>query len=112
MMAGEAGSNATRAPAREYHLNDPIPMQYAAWIGNAVQGDLSISLRTNQPVVDLIAEETAGDIKLMSMSFALLIGIPLGVLAAVKEITFLDYPDERPGAVGTLGAELPGSASC
>ena len=94
VMAGEERDPALLELLREkYHLNDPIPMQYAAWIGNAVQGDLGISLRTNQPVVDLIAEKLPVTLQLalMSMSFALLIGIPLGVLAAVKKNTFLDY---------------------
>lgn len=94
VMAGEERDPALLELLREkYHLNDPIPMQYAAWIGNAVRGDLGISLRTNQPVVDLIAEKLPVTLQLalMSMSFALLIGIPLGVLAAVKKNTFLDY---------------------
>lgn len=94
VMAGEERDPALLELLREkYHLNDPIPMQYVAWIGNAVQGDLGISLRTNQPVVDLIAEKLPVTLQLalMSMSFALLIGIPLGVLAAVKKNTFLDY---------------------
>jgi len=94
VMAGEERDPALLELLREkYHLNDPIPMQYVAWIGNAVRGDLGISLRTNQPVVDLIAEKLPVTLQLalMSMTFALVIGIPLGVLAAVKKNTFLDY---------------------
>lgn len=94
VMAGEERDPALLELLREkYHLNDPIPVQYAAWVGNAVRGDLGMSLRTNQPVVELIAEKLPVTLQLalMSMSFALVIGIPLGVLAAVKKNTFVDY---------------------
>lgn len=94
VMAGEERDPALLELLRaKYHLNDPIPVQYATWIGNAVRGDLGISLRTNQPVVDLIAEKLPVTLQLalMSMSFALVIGIPLGILAAVKKNTFVDY---------------------
>lgn len=94
VMAGEERDPALLELLREkYHLNDPIPIQYVAWVGSAVRGDLGISLRTNQPVVDLIAEKLPVTLQLalMSMTFALLIGIPLGILAAVKKNTFIDY---------------------
>ncbi|MCE1235916.1 MAG: ABC transporter permease [Hyphomicrobiales bacterium] len=94
VMAGEERDPALLELLRaKYHLNDPIPVQYVAWIGNALRGDLGISLRTNQPVVDLIAEKLPVTLQLalMSMTFALVIGIPLGVLAAVKKNTFIDY---------------------
>lgn len=94
VMAGEERDPALLELLREkYHLNDPIPLQYVAWAGNAVRGDLGVSLRTNQPVVDLIAEKLPVTLQLalMSMTFALLIGIPLGIVAAVKKNTFIDY---------------------
>ncbi|NLH82122.1 MAG: ABC transporter permease [Phyllobacteriaceae bacterium] len=94
VMAGEERDPALLELLRaKYHLNDPIPVQYATWICNAVRGDLGISLRTNQPVVDLIAEKLPVTLQLalMSMTFALVIGIPLGILAAVKKNTILDY---------------------
>ena len=94
VMAGEERDPVLLELLREkYHLNDPIPVQYMAWVGNALRGDLGISLRTNQPVVALIAEKLPVTLQLalMSMSFALFIGIPLGILAAVKKNTFVDY---------------------
>ena len=77
----------------KYHLNDPFIVQYAYWLGNAVQGDLGISLRTNQPVLELIGQKLPVTIQLaaMAMVIALLIGIPMGILSAVRRGTPLDY---------------------
>lgn len=68
-------------------------MQYLTWLGNALTGDLGISLRTNQPVIELIAQKLPVTIQLafMSMIFAFLIGVPMGILAAVKKNTIIDY---------------------
>ncbi len=93
-MAGEERDPETLAYLREkYRLNDPIPIQYFTWIGNAMIGDLGISLRTNQPVLELILQKLPVTIQLacMAMVFALAIGIPAGILSAVKKGTATDY---------------------
>ncbi|WP_299987806.1 ABC transporter permease [uncultured Ruegeria sp.] len=93
-MAGEERDPEVLEFLREkYRLNDPIPVQYLTWVGNALQGDLGISLRTNQPVTELIAEKLPVTIQLavMAIVFALVIGIPAGILSAVKKGTITDY---------------------
>ncbi|MFD1745117.1 ABC transporter permease [Rhizobium helianthi] len=93
-MAGEERDPVVLEQLREkYHLNDPIPVQYLRWIGGVMQGDLGVSLRTNQPVLELIAQKLPVTIQLavMSMIFAMLIGVPMGILAAVKKNSALDY---------------------
>jgi ABC-type microcin C transport system permease subunit YejB len=87
-MAGEERDPQVLEFLREkYRLNDPIPVQYFTWIGNALTGDLGISLRTNQPVLELIGEKLPVTIQLatMAMIFALLIGVPAGIFSAVKK---------------------------
>ncbi|WP_430511933.1 ABC transporter permease [Pannonibacter phragmitetus] len=94
VMAGEERDPAVLEMLREkYRLNDPLPVQYLTWLGNAVTGDLGISLRTNQPVTELIAQKLPVTIQLavMSMIFAFLIGVPAGILAAVRKNTVIDY---------------------
>jgi len=94
VLAGEERDPEVLAALREkYRMNDPIPVQYLAWAGNALQGDLGISLRTNQPVTELMAQKLPVTIQLavMSMIFAVLIGIPAGILSAVKKATAIDY---------------------
>ena len=93
-MAGEERDAEVLEYLREkYRLNDPIPVQYVTWVGNALRGDLGISLRTNQPVTELIAEKLPVTIQLavMAILFALVIGIPAGILSAVKKGTVIDY---------------------
>ncbi|WP_150121368.1 ABC transporter permease, partial [Sulfitobacter sp. HI0023] len=88
VMAGEERDPEVIAALREkYRFNDPVPMQYLAWAGNALQGDLGISLRTQQPVLELIGEKLPVTIQLavMALIIAILIGIPAGVLSAYKK---------------------------
>ncbi|WP_313603303.1 ABC transporter permease [Rhizobium sp.] len=93
-MAGEERDPATIEFLREkYRLNDPMPIQYLNWLGGVVTGDFGISLRTNQPVLELIGQKLPVTIQLavMAMFFAMIIGIPIGILAAVKKNTWIDY---------------------
>ena len=93
-MAGEERDPVVIEYLREkYRLNDPIPVQYVTWVRGVVTGDLGISLRTNQPVLTLIGEKLPVTIQLavMAIIFALVIGIPAGILSAVKKGTATDY---------------------
>ncbi len=93
-MAGEERDPAVIEFLRDkYRLNDPVVVQYFYWLGGVLVGDFGISLRTNQPVLELILQKLPVTIQLavMAMFFAMLIGIPIGILAAVKKNTFIDY---------------------
>jgi peptide/nickel transport system permease protein len=94
VMAGEERDPAVIEALREkYRMNDPIPVQYFAWAGAVLQGDLGISLRTQQPVLELIGEKLPVTIQLavMALIIAILIGIPAGVLSAYKKGTWIDW---------------------
>lgn len=93
-MAGEERDPAVMELLREkYRMNDPVVYQYFYWLGDVAQGDFGVSLRTNQPVLELIGEKLPVTLQLavMAMFFALIIGVPVGILAAVKQNTTLDY---------------------
>ncbi len=93
-MAGEERDPQVLAFLREkYRLDDPIPVQYFAWIGSALTGNLGISLRTDIPVLDLIMSKLPVTLELaiMAMIVALTIGIPAGIISAVKKGTAIDY---------------------
>ena len=67
-MAGEERDPQVIEYLREkYRLNDPVPYQYVSWLGSVLQGDLGISLRTNQPVLELVAEKLPVTIQLAIM---------------------------------------------
>ena len=94
VMAGEERDPAVIEALREkYRMNDPIPVQYLAWAGAALQGDLGISLRTQQPVLELIGGKLPVTIQLavMALMIAILIGIPAGVLSAYRKGTWIDW---------------------
>jgi peptide/nickel transport system permease protein len=93
-MAGEERTPEILDYLREkYHLNDPLHVQYFHWITGALSGDLGISLRTNQPVLTLVVQKLPVTIQLalMAIVIAVVIGIPMGIVSAVKKGTTLDY---------------------
>lgn len=93
VLAGEEKDPAVLEQIRkQYRLDEPLPMQYLYWIGGVLQGDLGVSMRIQQPVVELIAEKLPVTVQLafMAMAFAVLIGIPAGVVSAVKRGTVWD----------------------
>ncbi|MCO6363013.1 ABC transporter permease [Paracoccus sp. 08] len=93
-MAGEERDPETLARIREQlHLDDPVPVQYLRWLGGVVTGDLGTSLRTGEPVSQLIMQKLPVTIQLavMSMIFAMLIGIPAGIIAAVRKGSVTDW---------------------
>jgi len=92
-MAGEERDPAVLDYLRQkYRLNDPLPWQYFAWIGQVLQGDLGISLRTDMPVLTLIGQKLPVTLQLaaMAMGFALTVGVPMGILAAVRKGTAVE----------------------
>lgn len=93
-MAGEERDPAVIAQLRaEYHLDDSIPTQYFSWVGNAIQGDLGMSLRTKEPVTALIASKlpVTLELSLLAMLIALIIGISMGIIAAVRKDSWVDH---------------------
>lgn len=105
-----AGDTATpeqvEAIREKLGLDDPAYVRYGRWIGGVVQGDLGTSLFTSYEVRDAIVERLPVTLSLVGTSFVLsmLIGIPAGVIAAVKRGKFLD----RLLTVGTsVGVAVP-----
>ena len=86
-LLGEEPDPATIAAVRhEYGLDQPLPVQYFAWLGRLVRGDMGRSLRTRQPVRQAIAERLPATLQLglAALCLSLSIAIPVGILAAVK----------------------------
>ncbi|ANN77625.1 ABC transporter permease [Bordetella flabilis] len=93
-LAGEERDPAVLDYLREkYHLDDPLPVQYVAWVKQVATGDLGKSLRTDVPVASLIAQKLPVTLQLaaMAMVIALLVGIPTGILAAVRKGKLMEY---------------------
>jgi dipeptide transport system permease protein len=103
-MAGERGIDATRHAAllKEYGLDRPILVQYGIYIGRVLQGDLGKSIVTQEPVLHEFAALFPATIELgvCAILFALLLGIPAGIIAAVRRNSVLDH--------GVMGVSLTG----
>jgi peptide/nickel transport system permease protein len=80
------------ALTKEYHLDEPIAQQYIAWLGNALTGDLGTSLKTNQPVSQILGRAIPRTALLLVGAFmiSLFISVPLGLLAALREGRAID----------------------
>src|SRR6201997_28506 len=74
-------------------LDKPLPVQYAQWIGGLLQGDLGYSYVSDRPAIREILPRIPITAKVagLALSFAVLLGVPLGVISAVKQNTKLDY---------------------
>jgi peptide/nickel transport system permease protein len=94
VLAGEERDPAVIAHLREtMHLDRPFPVRYLYWLGGVVHGDLGESLRMQQPVRKLIADKLPVTLELASIAIviALVIGIPAGIVSAVRRGTGWDY---------------------
>lgn len=74
-------------------LNKPVPVRYGLWLKEATTGNLGYSLTDRQPIGQKIVERLWPTLRLMgtALLIALVIALPLGVLSAVKQYSFLDY---------------------
>jgi peptide/nickel transport system permease protein len=92
-MAGEAATEEDIEYVRkQFGFDQPLPVQYWVWAKRALQGDLGISIYLKQPVAQIIANKAPVTMKLgaLSLGFALMLSIPLGVLAAMRPNTITD----------------------
>ncbi len=103
-LAGERGIDAERHAIllKEYGLDRPVIVQYGIYIGKVLQGDLGKSIITQTSVLSEFTALFPATIELAicAILFALLIGIPAGILAAVKRNSVLDH--------GVMGISLTG----
>ncbi|MBV8746706.1 MAG: ABC transporter permease, partial [Xanthobacteraceae bacterium] len=94
VMAGEERDPAVIEQIRhQYRLDQPVPVQYVYWVKGVLSGDFGESLRIKVPVRDLIVQKLPVTLQLASMAIviAFLIGIPAGIISAVKKGTAWDY---------------------
>ena len=78
---------------KNYGLDKPLPVQYAIYIGKLVRGDFGRAITFNgKPVLTLIKERAKATIilQIVSLTIALLIAIPLGIMSATRQYSFLD----------------------
>jgi len=90
------GEKATDVVCNEFihrhGLDKPIPVQFATYVGEVVQGDFGRSFRFSKPVTDLMVERLPITIELSfcALFISIVVGIPLGVISAVRHNTWMD----------------------
>jgi len=107
VLAGEEADAQAIAEIRAaYGLDQPIHVQYLRWIGGVLQGDFGQSMRIGLPVRDLVLDKLPVTLQLGAMAFviACLIGIPMGILSAVRKDSGWDY---AANAISLWGLSTP-----
>ncbi len=106
-LAGEENNPEVIAHLREkYQFDKPWPVQYARWLAAFVSGDFGTSVRTRLPIREMVIDKLPVTIELatLSMLIALAVGIPAGVIAALRRGGVTDY---AVSVVGLAGLSIP-----
>ncbi|MGA1845188.1 MAG: ABC transporter permease [bacterium] len=93
MMKEHISPDVVERVRHQMHLDDPMPLRYLRFIGGALQGDFGVSYKLNRPVSSLIMQAFPNTL-ILALAAALLswiIGIPAGILSAVKQYSFIDH---------------------
>lgn len=95
-----------QAAVEKWGLDKPLPEQYLLYMRNLARGDLGISFKTKRPVAQDLRQYLPATVELgiASLLFALLLGLPLGILAALKAGR---WPDHFARLFSLLGASMP-----
>lgn len=93
LLAEMYGARMARHLRAEWGLDDPVLVQYGRWLWHIVQGDWGRSMFSRRPVFDEIVGKLPLTLELIALTllFQLVIGVPAGVIAAVKPYTWWDY---------------------
>ena len=95
LMIGERGATpeVMEHMRAAYGLDKPLPVQYAVYLKNVVQGDFGTSTTSNRPVIKEFGERFPATLELgiFALLLAIVVGLPLGVIAAVKRNSMFDY---------------------
>ena len=107
VMLGESASSADRLQLRaDLGLDQPIYVQFGVYLNKLAHGDLGVSIHSKKPIVDLLAERLPATAKLalLALSFAILIGLPLGVVAALR---VNQWPDKLANFISLSISAMP-----
>ncbi|MDQ7246435.1 ABC transporter permease [Dongia sedimenti] len=102
IVSDHASAEAIAAAREKLGLNHPIPIQFALYIWDVLRGDLGTSLRTNQPVLEDLARVFPATFELATWGIVIgiVIGVPAGVLGAVRKDSWIDNVIRFVGLVG------------
>jgi peptide/nickel transport system permease protein len=106
VLGFKATPEGVRALREAFHLDEPVPQQYARWLGGVARGDFGLDFRQNEPIGRMILDRLPVTIELTLLAAlgTALIGVPLGLLAGGRR----GGPADRAAqAVGLVGVSIP-----
>ena len=100
MMAESVDATVKETLRKELGLDRPIPVQYVAWMGRVLRGDLGRSIRNGEPVIENVSRRIRPSLQLalMAMTISLTIAFPVGIVSAVRR----NRPVDRVGTTFAL----------
>lgn len=106
MLGTEATEEQVQAERERLGLDDPVPVRYAIWLSDVLQLNLGRSLVTSQPAAELVTDALPYtlELALVSLALSILIGVPLGIYAAVKQNSKVDLTIT---GLSSLGLAVP-----
>ncbi|EAR50249.1 ABC transporter permease protein [Oceanicola granulosus HTCC2516] len=106
-MMGQAGSDRAEEALRAFFgLDQPVWMQYFAWLGDVLRGDFGVSWTRGMPVTEMVGEAflVTLELGLLTLALATIVGVPLGIIAGIYEGRALDTTIQ---AFNILGLAAP-----
>ncbi|HVX29476.1 MAG TPA: nickel ABC transporter permease [Nitrolancea sp.] len=106
MMGNSASADAAARVRHQLGLDRPLYIQYGRFVGHALTGDLGRSIRTNQPVMQLIMSQFPSTLQLTvaGLGFAIVLGMLLGTIAATHHRSWIDHSSM---VVAVIGVSMP-----
>jgi peptide/nickel transport system permease protein len=92
LLGANPNPEAIEALRRKMGLDQPIPVQFVRWLGQAVRGDLGDSIIGQQPVVSVVLQKlpATAELAVLAILVGSIIGVPAGVISALKQDSWLD----------------------
>ena len=106
MLGEQATPEQIRDLRHALGLDEPLVTQYAWFLGHAVRGDFGASIRAQRPALEVVLERLPATLLLTAgaFTFALCVGLPIGVISAVKRLSLWDHGSM---ALALMGQSMP-----
>ena len=106
MLGKHKTAEAETALRHKLGLDQPPARQYLRWLGGLLQGDLGTSMRTQQPIAELLRQRlpVTLELALLATLVAVLVGVPAGIIAALRQYSLLD---QLSTVVAMIGLSMP-----
>lgn len=106
MLGENATPEAYASLRRELGLDRPLPEQYIRWLGRVLTGDLGRSIRSGQPIAAALGNAIAptAQLTVLALLFAVVVGLPAGIIAAVRPGSL---PDVLLNLIALIGVSMP-----